>query len=77
MPIFEYQCTKCGHHYDVLHLTKEREEDIVCPTCQSAEHKRLMSAPAIMIGHQSSMDCSPDSCQNPAGCCGGACAMEN
>ena len=24
---------------DVLHLTKEKSEDIVCPTCGSVQHK--------------------------------------
>jgi len=35
MPIYEYQCTKCGHKFENITLNmKETKESIRCPKCQ-------------------------------------------
>ncbi len=44
MPVFEYKCLSCGNKYDIFHFTKEINEDIICPKCQSKEHEKLLSA---------------------------------
>jgi putative FmdB family regulatory protein len=74
MPIFEYQCTKCGCRYEVLHLGAEKVSDVVCPDCKATTYRRLISAPSVLMGSHGSMQCSPDNCDNPSGCCGGACS---
>ncbi len=72
MPVFDYQCNQCKTTYDVYHKTREIEEDIVCPSCGSKEHKRLISAPAISMGGRS------DSCsaEGGCGCSGGQCGLD-
>ena len=72
MPLYEYQCEKCGSAYEVLHLTKEMAEDVVCPECHSRRHKRLMSAASVAAG---SSGADPRSCEGDS-CCGGACEIE-
>jgi putative FmdB family regulatory protein len=73
MPIFEYQCKDCGATYDVFHKVREVEEDIVCPSCTSKEHQRLLSAPNFSMSTKAGSDfCS----SSPGcGCGGGACEL--
>ncbi len=71
MPIYDYRCDACGKTYDVLHKVREVEEDILCPSCGSGKHTRLISAPSIKMG--SSSDSAP-SCTDGS-CCGGACGV--
>jgi putative FmdB family regulatory protein len=48
MPIYEYECTGCGARFDKLFLSLSRiPAEIACPTCQSADTRRLISAPAV------------------------------
>jgi len=48
MPIYEYQCRKCGHEF-------EREQRIVedpikkCPACKSNQAKRLISKTSFVL----------------------------
>ena len=43
MPIYEYQCQKCGHRMDALQkLSDAPLQD--CPACGAAQLKRLISA---------------------------------
>jgi putative FmdB family regulatory protein len=70
MPIYDYRCDECGKVYDVFHKVKEVVEDIVCPSCSSTKHTRLLSAPSISMGSTQ----EAPSCPN-AGCCGGSCGL--
>ena len=74
MPIYDYQCNSCGRTYDVLHKGRERTEDVVCPSCESTDHTRLISAPNVSMGKGSSFDAAP-SCSSDGGCCGGSCGL--
>jgi putative FmdB family regulatory protein len=47
MPILEYECFGCGTRYEIFHFTREKEEDIICPGCNSTKYKKLMSVPSI------------------------------
>ena len=38
-PIYEYQCTKCGHHWEWLHSYKDKPKCIEC----GGKLKRLYS----------------------------------
>lgn len=72
MPTYDYRCNECGSTYDVFHKVREIEEDVVCPTCGSAKHTRLLSAPNVAVGGgRTSMDFSSDSSCDTGGCCGG------
>lgn len=70
MPVFEYRCQDCGQRYDILHIGSERREDVVCPSCQSTHHKKLLSV------FNASTDAPANSPSAPAPACGnGACGV--
>jgi len=75
MPIYDYQCNDCRANYDVFHKVSEVVEDIICPSCGSMRHTRLISAPNVAVG--SSEGSVPSSCAENFGgsCCGGACKV--
>ncbi|MDI6766551.1 MAG: zinc ribbon domain-containing protein [Bacteroidota bacterium] len=76
MPTYEYQCTDCGKPYDVFHKSKELIEDIVCPSCGSANAKRLMSIPSIGSSIKSNTTNAAPACEyanTPS--CSGNCDM--
>jgi putative FmdB family regulatory protein len=72
MPVFDYKCSECGKTYDVYHKVREIVEDVICPQCGSAEHKKLFSMASVATGGKSASE-SP--CEMGAGCCGGACGL--
>jgi putative FmdB family regulatory protein len=43
MPIYEFQCNTCGHHFDRLMFPSDNTE-IECPKCSSKNVKKLISA---------------------------------
>jgi putative FmdB family regulatory protein len=44
MPLFEYECRACGHHFE--YLTRGGGSPS-CPTCASADLQKLLSAFAV------------------------------
>ena len=48
MPIYEYECKKCGHQLDAL---QGINEPILseCPACNTTSLKRLISAPNFRL----------------------------
>jgi len=45
MPIYEYQCDKCGCIEEALEMHKtENHEGLFCPHCQKGSMKRIMSS---------------------------------
>jgi len=76
MPIFDYRCNACSSTYDVFHKTREATSDVVCPSCGSAEHKKLMSVTSPMTKTSSHATPSAvEGCASPEGCCGGKLKM--
>lgn len=48
MPIYEYQCTACGHHLDIMQ--KITEEPIkTCPNCNKETLRKLISAAGFQL----------------------------
>jgi putative FmdB family regulatory protein len=45
MPIYEYQCQRCGHVFE--HLVLSSSVAAKCPACDSPQLDRLVSACAI------------------------------
>ncbi|MFA6455916.1 MAG: zinc ribbon domain-containing protein [Bacteroidota bacterium] len=76
MPTYEYRCTECSKEYDVFHKVREVAEDIICPSCGSTAHTRMMSVTGMsMNSYSSSMSStysSADTCSS-GNCCGGSC----
>ena len=71
MPIYEYECVRCGTNYEILHLGREIKEEILCPSCSSNEYKKLISSSSISMNGISTSESSNVS----GGCCGGACGL--
>jgi putative FmdB family regulatory protein len=75
MPLFEYACRACGHHFEFL--TRERETPS-CPACASAELEKQLSVFAVANGGSPSRAAAPSAA--PCGMCGdprgpGACSI--
>jgi putative FmdB family regulatory protein len=47
MPLYEYECSACGHQYEVIRKFSDPPEQ-TCPKCGGAVHK-LQSAPAFQF----------------------------
>jgi len=71
MPIYDYRCDECGTTYDVFHKVREVAEDVVCPSCGSQRHTRLISAPSFSVKGQQSEAVPP---YGDASRCGGSCS---
>jgi putative FmdB family regulatory protein len=48
MPIYEYQCTGCGHDFEVLQGINETPE-LSCDNCGGVEIERLLSPGAFVF----------------------------
>jgi putative FmdB family regulatory protein len=48
MPIYEYVCKNCSHHFEVLQ--KMSDEPVqVCPKCQATAVERMVSAAGFQL----------------------------
>jgi putative FmdB family regulatory protein len=47
MPLYEYECTACGHHFEVIRKFSDPPEE-KCPKCGGAVRK-LQSAPSFQF----------------------------
>jgi putative FmdB family regulatory protein len=78
MPLFEYECRGCGHHFEYL---TRADQSPSCPACASVDLNRLLSvfaaqssSPAKSFSHPSTkgpMACG--TCGDPRG--PGACSI--
>ncbi|MEE8125846.1 MAG: zinc ribbon domain-containing protein [Nitrospirales bacterium] len=49
MPLYEYVCESCEHHFETMQSLSAKAEDTTCPKCQMAKSRRIMSACASKI----------------------------
>jgi len=75
MPIYEYQCMKCGTRNEFFVRSSDTEE-LRCKNCESTDLYKLMSASNFTMSSSGSSipapgGCcgSPGSCDNPGSCC--------
>ncbi|HUU37699.1 MAG TPA: zinc ribbon domain-containing protein [Candidatus Desulfaltia sp.] len=68
MPIYEFVCQKCGHHFEAL-VRLGGEEGVSCPECRSSAVQKLFSSFGIGGGgsrlktaSSSCPSCSSKSC---------------
>lgn len=48
MPIYEFECSSCGHRFD--HLQKLSDTDpSICPACDAPHLRRMVSAPSFRL----------------------------
>ena len=43
MPLYEYECKKCGHRFEKLVSFSNASKNQPCPSCKSEESEKLMS----------------------------------
>jgi putative FmdB family regulatory protein len=48
MPIYEYECTSCGHRLESIQKISD-EPLKICPSCQAPKLKKLISAAAFRL----------------------------
>ncbi|MCD4780695.1 MAG: zinc ribbon domain-containing protein [Candidatus Omnitrophica bacterium] len=53
MPIFSYECQKCGNTFDLLIGVTMEKSKMECPKCQSKNIVKLISAPNINVKKES------------------------
>lgn len=69
MPMFEYQCKKCGHHMDVLVKSRQQEEkNVPCEKCGSKATEKVIASFSVGQGGNGSAGTCPTCC--PTGTCG-------
>ena len=76
MPLHEYLCHECDGRFEAI-TTSAKADAVACPTCHSADTRRLISVIAG-IGRGSSPASSaapmgPMGMGGGGGCCGGSC----
>jgi putative FmdB family regulatory protein len=75
MPLYEYECTGCGHRFEQLSRSGVKPS---CPTCQSEAVTKQLSVFAVSTGGGKDVSFSPGpgacgTCGDPRG--PGACSM--
>lgn len=69
MPIFEYECKKCGAHFDTLIRNKKEELEVVCEKCGSGRVEKQLSlfgftsGGKTMTGSKNCSGCSSSNCR--------------
>lgn len=48
MPIYEFECSHCGHHFDRLQKLSDTDPTI-CPACDAPHLRRMVSAPSFRL----------------------------
>jgi len=48
MPIYEFECSHCGHHFDRLQKLSDADPTI-CPACDAPHLRRMVSAPSFRL----------------------------
>ena len=48
MPMYEYECSACGHRFERIQKFSDAPVD-VCPACGESKVQKLLSSPAIQF----------------------------
>lgn len=58
MPIYEYECMKCGQKFELRRSRADSDRDTQCPRCGAGDSKRVFS---VFATGSSSVACTPGS----------------
>jgi len=58
MPIYEYECTKCGERFELRRSVADSDSEVKCPKCGAEEPRRVFS---VFATGSSSGTCAPSS----------------
>ncbi len=59
MPIYEYECEKCGEKFELMRSFSADDKDIQCPKCEANHPKRSISL--FASSGNSDLGCTPAS----------------
>src|SRR5207342_276920 len=48
MPIYAFECTSCGHHFERLQRLSDADPS-QCPECESSKVRRQLTAPSFRL----------------------------
>ncbi len=48
MPIYDFQCTSCGHKDELMRKISEASS-IICPKCSKETFSKMLSAPSFQL----------------------------
>ena len=72
MPIYEYQCKKCGYKFD--HLARTLADDAkTCPKCGAKKPAKLISSFSTSEDSSGGSSCPTGTCSAPSTCSTGTC----
>ncbi|MFC2067429.1 zinc ribbon domain-containing protein [Chloroflexota bacterium] len=57
MPVYEYECRKCGEQFELLRSIKDNDNAIRCPKCGKEFPERLLSC--FGIASSPGTSCTP------------------
>ncbi|MDH4183093.1 MAG: zinc ribbon domain-containing protein [Nitrospinota bacterium] len=58
MPIYEFECKKCGYRFEMLTTMSEASKTQQCPSCGKKSSERLISASSVSVS-SGSQSCGP------------------
>jgi putative FmdB family regulatory protein len=61
MPIYEYQCRKCGEVFEKIQKVDEGGDLLECPYCGEKRPEKVLSGFSSLKGSDSSSSCEPSS----------------
>jgi putative FmdB family regulatory protein len=62
MPLFEYQCGRCGHVFEHFTFGEGAVEDRTCPKCEAPGARKVISPFASLSGGEGDKGCGSGGC---------------
>jgi putative FmdB family regulatory protein len=59
MPIYEYQCRKCGKIFEKIQKVNEGGSSLTCPYCGGKKPEKILSCFSSSKGTETSSSCGP------------------
>ena len=59
MPIYEYQCRKCGKIFEKIQKVNEGGNSLTCPYCGGKKPEKVLSSFSSSKGTELSSSCGP------------------
>ncbi len=69
MPIYEFQCSKCGNRFELLMNKMGKNLKAKCPKCGSQSKQQLSCFGVGSGGTNNAGSCADGSCSLPGGTC--------
>lgn len=60
MPIYEYECLKCGERFEMRRSMNDSDQEVNCPKCGTGNPRRVLSTFATPSGGAGGA-CAPSS----------------